>query len=124
MPIAHSRSLYADRSGYDESRDCVVRALSVAGCMSYADAHALLARAGRKPRRGTRIESTMAALATGFKAQLHYAGRVSLASFVASHPTGHYVLLTCNHALALVDGVVYDWKLTPRCQIRWYAQLA
>ena len=124
MQITHSRELYADRSDLNESRDCVVRATSVAGCMSYADAHKLLFDHGRKFRRGTPIAVTMAALKDEFGASVCHANRTPLSRFVAEHPEGHYVLLTCNHALALVDGKVYDWEPHPRCLIRWYFKLA
>lgn len=124
MGIKHSRDMYADKSGLGEQRDCVVRAVSVAGCLDYHQAHALLAKHGRRPRCATYIRSTIGAMREGFGSEVRYGNKLTLAQFAAKHSKGHYVLLTSSHAIALVDGVVYDWAPHPRCRIVWYFQLA
>lgn len=53
--LAHNESVRAGfrlPDGQSEHNDCTVRALAVAACMPYATAHAILAKAGRKPREG------------------------------------------------------------------------
>lgn len=124
MSIVHSRELYAEDSKLNERNDCVVRAISVAGCMSYADAHALLRRHGRRWRRGTPIQVTIQAIKEAFGAPCEYIGGIGLSHFAIMHPTGHYVCLTSSHAFALVEGKVYDWAPHPRCRVKWCFKLA
>lgn len=121
--MKHSRDEYAVNTGLGERSDCVVRAVSVAGCMDYHVAHALLKRHGRRDRKPTYIHTTIEAIREAFAVEVRYAERCTLASFVNKHQSGHYVLLTSSHALALVDGVVYDWASHPRCRVVWYFKL-
>lgn len=110
-----------------ESNDCAVRALAVAACLPYASAHALFAAAGREPRQTVseaQVHRAIAAAVPGAAFRRPMRGAVTLARFVAAFPTGHYVVCTSNHALAVVDGVVHDWRpARPRRRVVCYWRL-
>lgn len=43
--------------------------------------------------------------------------RISLKSFCEKHPVGRYWVGVSGHALAVIDGVVHDYKYGPRRQV-------
>lgn len=98
-----------------EKKDCAVRALAVAACVSYDEAHAACAAEGREPRQGTHpyvIARAARRLAPGayglpLSDQCLY-GRTARA-IAAAYPVGHYVLWSNSHAFALCDGTLHDW---------------
>lgn len=118
-PMNHLRDTYATVHGdMPEHRDCVVRAVSVASGKPYSTIHAQLKACGRKDRRGTKLQ-TSACFFTMFFPNANYKnlqvlGRPTLSQFVRAYPTGRFVLFTRAHALALVDGIVHDWKASPK----------
>jgi len=126
-----------------ETRDCAVRAIAVACCVSYAEAYFACEIAGRRPREATYVPEMLGALTLvlgkvppriegtfrhrGGLARRDYwsAGRSdympdTLTQFLAKHPEGHYVLYSYNHAFAVCDGVVHDYQQTtgPRTRIQ------
>jgi hypothetical protein len=109
-----------EKAGFvHESRDCAVREFATATDIPYARAHALLKAAGRRDRKGTRTTSFNLALATsGIDYEclpIRLDGLLggsrtfpTLAQTVQRYSTGRYVIMTCNHAMALIDGVIHD----------------
>jgi hypothetical protein len=92
-----------------ERADCSVRALSVAARISYSDAHARFAAAGRK--NGCRtpwkaIDTVHGAM--GLRDIFAWKSP-TLAQFLKVHPRGRFVLIRRGHSFALVDGIVHDW---------------
>jgi len=107
---------------FQERRDCTVRSLANAADIPYSEAHAIAKAAGRTnghgyhtslilkvaERRGvftfTQIELPVY-LSNG-NGQLP-----TLASVVQHFRDGRYIVVTRNHAMALVDGVIHDTGL-------------
>jgi hypothetical protein len=124
--MKHERIGYADPQPDfpNENNDCVVRAISVAGCISYAEAHKALADAGRRNARGTKIQTSISALEKLFpKAASTPVPRQTLLYFMHTHRTGHYVVFVSRHAVAVVDGTLYDWKPGPRRIVKRFWKL-
>lgn len=117
----------APASHPNETLDCTVRALSVAANVPYARAHALMARAGRKPRKGAQLHqlARAAQCVGGIRAALPESPAVkryragygwspvspypTLAAVLAAHPTGRLLVTGLRHAFAVIDGEVHDW---------------
>ena len=92
-----------------ENNDCVVRASSLATGKTYAEMHAAYKAAGRKDRRGTPVRLISKVL--DYKLAVSPLTRRSartLASFLAEHKTGRWVMCNARHAWAVIDGVVHD----------------
>lgn len=49
--------------------------------------------------------------------------RPTLSRFVADHASGHWLVAVRNHMLAVVDGVVHDWRPTPNAKVCWAVRL-
>lgn len=109
-----------------EAKDCTVRALANAGEMSYAEAHAVLKKHGRKERKGAFFNTMKAAYEeSGFVLEGVY-GRTSSARFVANESkriagkgitlgnlisslaSGNYIVNTTGHAVAVVNARIID----------------
>ncbi|MHC4300520.1 MAG: hypothetical protein ACYS7Y_24860, partial [Planctomycetota bacterium] len=56
------QALHEAAKRMNETRDCTVKAIAIAGDLSYEDAHCLLELFGRKPRSGTYTYMTRRAL--------------------------------------------------------------
>jgi hypothetical protein len=119
--ITHSRSVYTQDAGFNEHRDCSVRALSVAACISYSDSHAIFAKHGRRARHGTPLPISSDVISALFPQaeRIFLGGHITLSAFVAAHPKGHWIVATGSHMFAVCDSVVYDWDLHARCRIHW-----
>lgn len=119
----HSRVGYAafDELSIQEHNDCAVRSVATAACIPYADSWALFTEEGRSPRARTSTEIMAKVIKRLFPAHqtLFLNQRLTLSQFAEQHPEGHWVLVTCDHAFALCDGITYDWSYRPRCRIRW-----
>lgn len=90
-----------------ESRDCVLRASTIATGKSYAEMHAAFKAAGRKDRKGTYSFLIDSVLGT----PVHSCGSLiapTLAQFIRKHRKGRWVMCNRNHAWAVIDGVVHD----------------
>jgi hypothetical protein len=114
-----TRTSYAEERG-GERNDCSIRAFSVAACVSYDTALKLFARHGRRPNKGTPGWVTQAVLKDAFPQVQSFCPLLTLTQFVKKYPVGHYILHTRNHALAVIDGDVHDWKMRPKTKI-WTA---
>ena len=92
-----------------ESRDCVVRASTIATGLPYQEMHSRYKAAGRRDKKGTAIFMIdqvlphKRAITAGYR---HLAW--TLSKFISIHSTGKWVLCNRNHAWAVIDGVVHD----------------
>lgn len=96
-------------AGFRERNDCAVRAVAITLGLPYAEVHAVLAAAGRKPRAGPRHHAYIDLLANRYNlCPVVVAGRLPLGAFIEGHQAGTYVVLIPSHAMAVVNGVVRD----------------
>ncbi len=105
-------------AGYShEVRDCVVRAISNAYCLPYAQVHEEVAKAGRKDRGGI---STVKAMQNRPVIWTIEKPHRTVGGFIKDHPHGHFVIRISGHALASVDGVLYDQWLANnlKCHVK------
>ena len=103
-------SQYYSEIGNDRS-DCAVRATAVAFCMPYNVVADLFFKHGRRKGCGTqrRISfNVMREIAPGIE-MLSPGERLTIGQFKLRYPKGHYIVFVSQHALAICDGVVYDW---------------
>lgn len=111
-----------DDAGRSQSRrprqnnDCTVRAIAKATGMDYDLAYDLLKSSGRKSHQGfdftqwVRRHSVINGRLLTWKPLQAVKGqrRETVATFVASHQQGIYILSIANHVMTLIDGVIYD----------------
>jgi hypothetical protein len=103
---------YIERDVRNEANDCTVRALAAVNGMTYEEAHAAMAAAGRVARRGLRLDALRAVYAAqGGGGYVNRGDRPTLASFMREQGPGRYVVLVKGHVFALVDHVQYDLNL-------------
>jgi hypothetical protein len=128
----------------NERNDCAVRAMTLATGRPYAEVHALLAKYGRKTRRGTPFSSMDSALTelglpklTRCETDYQLVGggyfgrrswrdtsRPTLARFAAEHRRGRYIVVIRGHAFALVDGMQLDMAPNgARCRVTHYVRV-
>lgn len=98
-----------------ERKDCTVHATAIAAQIPYFEAHALLARFGRKPRKGI----SYASFVTMLKVQHITIGEyrvervtldrpVTLSQFLRDFPKGRFVVRRLGHVFAVIDGQQFD----------------
>lgn len=92
--------------------DCTVLALMTTTGLSYQKAQDFLTEEGRKTGFGLRSDWLSEALTSiGFVLQNTSTG-IPLKEAVNTHCSkGKYLVRTRNHAFAIIDGVVHDWKM-------------
>ena len=97
-----------------EKNDCSVRALKTAAGVPYADAHAMLAKIGRRARKGV-TGSQLLALTNlphvyGYKVTSIGVPmfRRTLGSIMPTLRQGRYMIIKTGHAIGCVDGVLHD----------------
>jgi len=112
-----------------EHMDCTVHATAIAAQIPYFEAHQLLARFGRRPRRGVKYRDFIAwAMSptgysiTGTKIERGPCGKigayrvqrvaldkpVTLAQFLKDFPNGRFVVRKSGHVFAVIDGQQFD----------------
>ena len=106
-----------------EDRDCTVKALAIALGTSYERAHRHLELHCNR-RRGRGIKSSLvlpkSLRNTPYKiGPYSSSNKVSLSTFCKNHPKGRFYVAVSGHAIAVVDGVVYDYKDAPRRMVKW-----
>lgn len=104
-----------------ETNDCAVIALAMVSGIGYDKAHALLARMGRRPKRGTKTSMIREALKNlGEVVELPIAlFNGTLAYRLSTLPkTGRFFLCAGGHANAFVNGVLYDNLSRPKMRAR------
>lgn len=112
---------------FREQKDCTVRALSNAKNIAYHNAHAILSKYGRKPKKGCTAAvwhraytdagmvclgvygTTMSARYTARIVGMQANKGITLGRLVASLPMGKYIVIITGHALAVVDGKIIDF---------------
>ena len=105
------KTTYPERDLRNEANDCTVRALAAVTGIPYEQAHAALAAAGRKARRGMRIDLLKPVYAAhGASCYVNRGDRPTLASFARQHGPGKYIVLVKGHVFALVDNVQIDMR--------------
>lgn len=94
-----------------QRNDCTVRALAIAGSLSYDDAYDLLKEAGRKCSRGFQFSAWLNR--QGWAARISFPAvkgqrRMNPATFVQRFPKGRFICQVAKHVFAVIDGVVFD----------------
>lgn len=122
--IPRSNTTYAktskQREGYNETDDCTVIAVAIAGKVSYDMAHAVLKKCGRKDRDGASVRAVSAALRSmgAEDIELDIEKLRMKNKGVGLTPNNilkvlskykNYIAFTHNHVLAIRKGVVEDW---------------
>lgn len=97
-----------------EARDCGVTSLAIAGGVSYREAWEILKNLGRE--KGGGVNATMlemAAKGLNFNSKrFSTVNKVTLGQFIKIHSKGKFIAYTDNHAMAVVDGRLYDANMT------------
>lgn len=109
IPSGYSVANPAIAAGFQEHRDCTVRAFVNLTGAAYAAVHAVFAAHGRKNRRGFRLQTHAHDIARDLGVQLKLVRRSgSVEKLIRLHPTGKILVRTRGHAFAVVDGVIHD----------------
>ena len=123
--VSFSSSSYSVSPIAGENRDCAVRALSVAASISYEHAHRLLKAAGRMDKGSTPHHTITIAINTSFpEATLGKSPKrgvpLSQMLLFGYFAKGRYLVVTGRHALAVVDGVVHDWRYRSKLRVYYF----
>jgi hypothetical protein len=97
-----------------ERLDCTVRALAIATGMTYAQAHSLCERRGR--RYGCRFH-TDKLVGTGVFDGAPVKRHGTVMSFLKKFPVGRFYVSTRRHAFAVIDGRIWDTYFDPEKSI-------
>ena len=116
-----------------ENNDCAVKALAITLQIPYDLAHAHFRRIGRKNGMGVTGVMILRALtrSTGDNythdnvgtTRGEFGRHVTPRTFAQLMPKGHYLCITRNHAIAVVDGVVEDWTAQRNHKIKAYIEV-
>jgi hypothetical protein len=125
-------------SGYTcENKDCTVRSFACAADVPYDVAHDVAKRSGRKNNKGWWPEKILRVAAVEGLIEFtelpvgaqNVRGYNRLHGFVTKiqYPTveqvarrlrkGRYIVSTCSHATAVIDGVIHDTGMRPRARV-------
>lgn len=115
-----------ERDKMKETRDCVVVSFSEVWGAPYASAHAHIRRQfKRRNRVGTSDLECRDAInlcpktKMAKKVWVKKEEQPTLATFCKEHPVGRYWVFVRAHALAVIDGVVYDHSYKPRRKVQY-----
>lgn len=113
----------ANTKAMKETNDCTVKAFAVVFDTTYEKAHAHLKyNCGRQNRKGIVSREV---IPPSLKKTKHRLGpysrdnRITLKNFIEKHREGRFYVCVRGHALAVVDGVIYDYKEGLRRQVTW-----
>jgi hypothetical protein len=97
-----------------ENNDCGVTSIAIATGVGYSKAWQVLNELGRAKGEGTFNRTMHKAIKTmGFKSmELQFRTPITLARFIKLHNRGRYVVYTKDHAVAIVDGKLFDSSMT------------
>jgi hypothetical protein len=118
--ICNSSKYQYTRKNYKESNDCTVVAFAESFNTTYEKAHFFLKHhIGRKNGRGLYLEEIQKIKTVCQKTKIRFGpyteqNRTTLKKFCINHPVGRYFVVVRGHALAVINGVVYDGEDTPR----------
>lgn len=101
---------------------CTLIALHCVTGVSLEDCNTYLKKFGRTYRRGmlrSEIEESLKNTKKFYFKEGDYSetNRITLKRFIEKHPKGRYYVLVRGHALAIIDGVIFDHCDKPRRQI-------
>ena len=106
---------YSPMSEHFDKRDCSVRALMIAGALTYPLAYRACELAGRPKNRGLKFMDMAEAIRHAgfpvdpFTYETWYAyPSGSLHQFVLRNAVGNYVVAVRDHYLAVCNGVIHD----------------
>ena len=116
---------------HKEHNDCTVKAFAVAFDTTYDKAHAFLKEyCGRKNRHGIRAREHLPHKLKKTKTQIvedawdiQNGTGITLNAFCKKYPTGRFFVTVRGHAIAVVDGVVYDFKHSPKRKVLYAFQV-
>lgn len=129
-----------ERFDFNERGDCTVVAIAQAAELPYREAHALLAQAGRRPKKGFTLRNWLACqctkanttgtpfrlgkysvhavpLPTEYRDGGYPIHSITLARFLRDFPKGRFILRKRGHAFAVVDGCVSNFYEGVRVRI-------
>lgn len=124
MEFKNSSDMFsANTKAMKETNDCTVKAFAVVFDTTYEKAHAhLKVNCGRQNRKGIISRDV---LSQSIKKTKHKVGpysktnRITLGKFIEKHNQGRFYVCVRGHALAVIDGVIYDYKEGLRRQVTW-----
>lgn len=108
-------SLSESSSFHRERNDCTVKALAIAGDLTYGVAHTMMAKRGRRPRNGAFYAHVFDALkeigktvdeVTKYEA---FKDIKTIKSLQDLRLNGCYIIRVSGHMLAMKDGIIHDW---------------
>lgn len=93
-----------------EGKDCTVRAIAAVCSVSYDLAHSYLEGVGRVRGKGYQLWGHLGVCRDIFGHHITRLTpmRLTLARAINTYRSGRYILGTCDHAMALIDGKVVD----------------
>jgi hypothetical protein len=104
-------------AGYKETNDCSVKALAIAGRVSYAKAHAVTKSLGRKHRKGMpmwRIIEAMKMIGCSVehikKPKKKDGSGYTMMTIGKGFPRGYYIVEVRGHVAAMINGDIMDWS--------------
>lgn len=102
---------YRENTG--DTNYCVLAALHFVTGQPMEVCNKFFMRYGRKYRKGMYTSEVVSALAKSRhyyfkKGNYNRNNKITINQFVKKHPVGKYYLVVRGHALAVIDGVVYD----------------
>lgn len=110
-----------DREKFRETNDCTVISFATVWGIGYAEARRYLREKGRRlDRRGLKhsmmlkLEEWKPEGTKIRKGPYTKKNKISVGRFCKEHPVGRYWVCVGGHALAVIDGVVYDHSNRPR----------
>lgn len=109
-----------DSKAMKEDKDCTVMSFATVWGCTYQQAHEhLRMSAGRKLRHGLPTDKFDSAAWWCRKTKMKSGpytenNKISLGQFCKEHPVGRYWVRVRGHALAVIDGVIYDHSYKPR----------
>lgn len=107
----------------NETNDCTVKAFAISLGTSYDKAHRHLQNfCERKRRKGIISREMIPNSLTNTKFSIgpySKSNRITLSEFCRRHPVGRFYVVVARHAIAVIDGVVYDHSDRPRRRVEW-----
>ncbi|WP_391558986.1 hypothetical protein [Robertmurraya sp.] len=124
MEFKNSADMFSQNTkAMRETNDCTVKAFAVVFDTTYEKAHAHLKHnCGRQNRKGIISRDVLAPSLKKTKYKIgpySKTNRITLKNFIEKHNTGRFYVCVRGHALAVVDGVIYDYKEGLRRQVTW-----
>ena len=108
IPQARTDGGKAD-DGFNETRDCTVRALAISAGIKYYIAHNIARDAGRRSRCGFYVPKIIKeAKKNGLQFYKCVRSSITIQKFLKKYPKGRFYCRRSGHAFAVIDGVILD----------------